>query len=248
MLCLPASPDRLSFFLLWLSGSFTLACPPLPLAPLLVKWWIVGRGSKGEWCPLCTMPVTTCWHTWTSGRAPCQRGHRPAPWGHAAKWQRSTWVCLWVCEPGQIGRVACAHPDRRFNFTTTSLFVSLYPSVCISLSHTPLSLLVADQQQVEADWEGVQSEARQVCPGNRFFSSTLFPTPFILYASFSPEPLERFDKCTDGRVEESTHENTRMCTHTWTRSKPSPPLPWRACAQTHIPCHMGIRVEQTSDK
>lgn len=77
----------------------------------------------------------------------------------------------------------CALPNGRLNFTTLSLFVSLNLPVCISLSHTLLSLLLlADQQQAEADWEGVQSEACQICPGNQF---SLLPFHFIFLFFYS---------------------------------------------------------------
>lgn len=221
--------------------------PPSTCSPSckVMNCW---QGIKGEWCSLCTMPVTTCWHTWTLGRALCQRGHRPAPWGHAAKWQRSTWVCLCVCEHGQIGWVTCALPDRRFNFTTTSLFVSLYPSVCISLSHTPLSLFVADQQQVEADWEGVQSEARKVCPGKHFFLFYPISHPFhfiFLFFPWTAWKIRQMYRWEGWR--KHTWKHTHV--HTYLNSQQaSPPSPWSACAQTHIPCHMGISVEQSFDK
>lgn len=85
------------------------------------------------------------------GTGATPRGHRPAPQGHAAKRQGSTWVCVCVCvSMGRLGG-QCVYFLTEDSISQLCLFVSLYPSVCISLSHTPLSLLVADQQQVEAD-------------------------------------------------------------------------------------------------
>uniref|UniRef100_A0A671X2K1 Centrosomal protein 112 n=1 Tax=Sparus aurata TaxID=8175 RepID=A0A671X2K1_SPAAU len=52
-------------------------------------------------------------------------------------------------------------------------------------------------KQIEKEYSQKLAKSAQV---NTFSSSTLFPTPFILYSSFSPEPHERFVKCTDGRV------------------------------------------------
>lgn len=78
-------------------------------------------------------------------------------------------------------------PYRRLNFTTLSFFVSLsfHPFTYLPLTPPPTSsphLCVADQQQDEADWEGVQSEAHQVCPGNQFLRLPFILPSFILYS------------------------------------------------------------------
>lgn len=100
----------------------------------------------------------------------------------------------------------CALPNGRLNFTTLSLFVSLNLPVCISLSHTPLSLLLlADQQQAEADWEGVQSEACQICPGNQF-SLLLFHFIFLFF--YSTMWRNRQNVLMVGKVDTHTHTHS----------------------------------------
>uniref|UniRef100_A0A8C4F8J7 Centrosomal protein 112 n=1 Tax=Dicentrarchus labrax TaxID=13489 RepID=A0A8C4F8J7_DICLA len=59
-------------------------------------------------------------------------------------------------------------------------------------------------KQIEKEYSQKLAKSAQVIS---FLFSPFFPTiSFILYSSFSTEPLERFDKCTDGRGEEALQE------------------------------------------
>lgn len=161
------------------------------MPPPLVKWWIVGTESKGSstHCALYpSLPAgTNEYWDWLCAK-------RPQACAGRTHWQEAevnmnVFVCVASVSMAWVGRVVClcALPNRIFNFTTLSLSLclSIHLSAYLFLTLS-LSLFVADQQQVEADWEGVQSKACQVCPGNHFFSTAPFPLFHFTFLFFFP--------------------------------------------------------------
>ena len=111
-------------------------------------------------------------------------------WGHTAKRQRSTQVC--VRELGQVGRLACALPNGRFNFTTAFLCVSTCPSPYLFLTLPSPFLLQANSRlkQIEKDFSQRLTKSAQVIS---FLFWPLPPLSFILDPSFSSEHLKGWD-------------------------------------------------------
>lgn len=212
MLCLPASPDHL--FFLCLSHSLSIAnwqqgfnSPP---PPFLLSDELLAGDQRG------VVPTVHHAHHYllahmNVGTGALPRGHRPATHCQEAEVNTRKSVCVWG--GGWLeGWCVSVHFLTEDSISQLILFVSFYLSVCISLSHTPLSLLVADQQQVEADWEGVQSEARQVCPGNQFSLPPLFSLFHFIFLFFT-KPLQKTGQMSWWERWGSSHESTQTPEH-----------------------------------
>lgn len=128
------------------------------------------------------MAVTTCWSTWALGLALFQE----ATGLHCKEQKVTASMCVSI-----LGCWVALVCDYFLTEDSISKLCVCLP-VCehISISHS-LLLLVAGQQQVEADWEGLQSEADQVCPGNHFFIPAFFTFLYPLLILFLLNYLRR---------------------------------------------------------
>lgn len=76
-------------------------------------------------------------------------------------------MCVCMCEKAGAGWGGDVHFLTGDSISQLPLFVSLSVYQYLFLTH-PLSPVVAEQLQADADGGGVWSEAQQVHPGNQF--------------------------------------------------------------------------------
>lgn len=97
------------------------------------------------------------------------------------------------------------------HFLTEDSISQLALSLCLSIRLSAYLFLTLPSPfllQTNSRLKQIEKEYGQKLAKSAQVISFLPPPPFILYSSFSTEPLERLDKRTDGRGEGSTHENT----------------------------------------
>jgi len=140
---------------------------------------------KGDGCPLCTMPVTTCWHTWALGLASCQGATGLRHRDTLPKRQRSTNVCVCVCVcvwewVSWEGDVPLYTSWRKIEFHhSASLCLFIHRPAYLSLTPPSSYLLQANSRLKQIERESSQKLAKSAQVISSLFCP--FPLPSFFF-------------------------------------------------------------------